>query len=125
VVDVLAPRGDCLEFAMIMKDRNCLVKEAAREKNSVEGRARDGSAGDSAPKVAAVEISAEITVEATVKEALPNALFKVELATGQAVQAHLSPELRIHVVRVLPGDRVRLELSPHDWGRGRIIARLR
>ncbi len=63
-----------------------------------------------------------IRVDATVKEALPNALFRVELATGQEVLAHPSEDLRFRVVRVLPGDRVVLEVSPFDWSRGRIVA---
>ncbi len=62
-------------------------------------------------------------VDATVKEALPNALFKLELKTGQTVHAHLAEELRLHVLRILPGDQVTLELSPYDLGRGRILRR--
>ena len=63
-------------------------------------------------------------VDGTVKEALPNALFKVELKTGQAVHAHVAEELRLHALRILPGDQVILEISPFDLGRGRIVRRI-
>jgi translation initiation factor IF-1 len=65
-----------------------------------------------------------IRAEATVKEALPNALFKVELPSGQKIVAHVSEPMRLHFVRILPGDRVSLEVSPHNLGRGRIVTRL-
>ncbi len=64
-----------------------------------------------------------IVVEGTVVEALPNAMFRVELDTGHRVLAHLSGRMRIHYIRVLLGDRVRVELSPYDLTRGRIIYR--
>jgi len=64
-----------------------------------------------------------IRVEATVMEALPNAVFKVELMTGREVLAHVSEGLRLHVPRILPGDKVTLEVSPYDLGRGRIVHR--
>ena len=64
-----------------------------------------------------------IRVEATVKEALPNAVFKVELATGRDVLAHVSERLRLSVLRILPGDMVTLEISPYDLSRGRIVER--
>ena len=67
--------------------------------------------------------TASTRVDATVKEALPNALFKLELKTGQTVHAHLAEELRLHVLRILPGDQVTLEISPYDLGRGRILRR--
>ena len=61
-----------------------------------------------------------IEVEAIVKEALPNATFKVELANGHQVLAHISGKLRINFIRILPGDRVTVELSPYDLSQGRI-----
>lgn len=80
-------------------------------------------------EAARVEVAGKVTsgttVEATVREALPNALFRVELTTGQDVIAHVSTELRATIVRVVPGDRVCLELSTYDWGRGRILKRIR
>jgi translation initiation factor IF-1 len=64
-----------------------------------------------------------IRVDGTVKEALPNAVYRVELEGGQRIQAHVSSELRLSVVRVLPGDRVTVEIAPRDFSRGRIVAR--
>jgi translation initiation factor IF-1 len=59
----------------------------------------------------------------TVIEAFPNAMFKVRLDTGHEVLAHISGKIRVHYIRILPGDRVLVELSPYDLTRGRIIYR--
>ncbi len=66
-----------------------------------------------------------IEVEGTVKESLPNAMFRVELPNGHLVLAHASGKIRMHFIRILPGDRVLVELSPYDLSRGRITYRLR
>jgi len=66
-----------------------------------------------------------VEVEATVIEPLPNAMFKVELENGHVVLAHISGKMRKHFIRILPGDRVRVELSPYDLSRGRIVYRLK
>ena len=66
-----------------------------------------------------------IEVEGTVTEALPNAVFRVELANGHMVLGHISGKMRMHFIRVLPGDRVRVELSPYDLTRGRVTFRFR
>ena len=66
-----------------------------------------------------------IEVEGTVVEALPNATFRVELANGHRVLAHISGKIRVHYIRVLPGDKVLVELSPYDLSRGRITYRLK
>jgi translation initiation factor IF-1 len=66
-----------------------------------------------------------VEVEATVVEPLPNAMFKVELENGHKVLAHISGKMRKHFIRILPGDRVRVELSPYDLTRGRIVYRLK
>ncbi len=66
-----------------------------------------------------------IEVEGTVVEALPNAMFRVELANGHMVLAHISGKIRVHYIRVLPGDRVLVQLSPYDLGRGRIVYRFK
>jgi translation initiation factor IF-1 len=66
-----------------------------------------------------------IEVEGVVTEALPNAMFRVELPNGHKVLAHISGRLRVHYIRVLPGDRVLIELSPYDLMRGRITYRLK
>ena len=64
-----------------------------------------------------------IKVEGVVKEALPNASFRVELENGHIVLAHLAGKIRMNFIRILPGDRVKLELSPYDLSRGRITFR--
>jgi translation initiation factor IF-1 len=64
-------------------------------------------------------------VEGKVTEALPNAMFRVELDSGHEVMAHISGRLRMHFIRILPGDRVRVALSPFDLSRGRITYRVR
>ncbi|HET9199894.1 MAG TPA: translation initiation factor IF-1 [Dehalococcoidia bacterium] len=66
-----------------------------------------------------------IEVEGTVKEPLPNAMFKVELPNGHEVLAHISGKIRLNYIKVLPGDRVLVELSPYDLTRGRITYRFR
>ena len=65
-----------------------------------------------------------IEIEGTVSEALPNAMFRVEIQEGHQVLAHLGGKLRKHYIRILPGDKVKLELSPYDLTRGRITFRL-
>jgi translation initiation factor IF-1 len=64
-----------------------------------------------------------IKVQATVLEALPNAMFNVELESGHKVLAHVSGKMRMHFIRILPGDKVTVEMSPYDLNRGRIILR--
>lgn len=64
-----------------------------------------------------------IRVEAVVKEALPNAVFRVELQNGHIVTAHVSGKMRMHFIRILPGDKVTVELSPYDLSKGRIVYR--
>lgn len=66
-----------------------------------------------------------IEVEGKVTEPLPNAMFRVELDGGHEILAHISGKLRLNFIRILPGDRVRVELSPYDLTRGRITYRLR
>ena len=66
-----------------------------------------------------------IEVEGTVLEPLPTAMFRVELSNGHQVLAHISGKIRLHYIRVLPGDKVIIELSPYDLGRGRITYRLK
>ena len=64
-----------------------------------------------------------IEVEGTVLETLPNTTFKVELTNGHEVLAHISGKLRMNYIKILPGDKVKLELSPYDLSRGRITWR--
>jgi translation initiation factor IF-1 len=64
-----------------------------------------------------------IVMEGTVLEPLPNAMFRVELENGHNVLAHISGKMRMHYIRILPGDRVQVELTPYDLQRGRITYR--
>ena len=66
-----------------------------------------------------------IEVEGKVVEPLPNTMFRVELANGHKVLAHISGKMRIHYIKILPGDKVLVELSPYDLSRGRITYRFR
>lgn len=66
-----------------------------------------------------------IEIEGKILEALPNAMFRVELVYGHQILAHISGKMRMHFIRLLPGDRVRVEMSPYDLGRGRITYRLK
>jgi translation initiation factor IF-1 len=80
-------------------------------------RPADGPRGDAIAKEDAIE------VEGTVMEPLPNAMFRVELENGHRVLAHVSGKMRMNFIRILPGDRVKVELSPYDLARGRITYR--
>jgi translation initiation factor IF-1 len=64
-------------------------------------------------------------VEGTVVEALPNAMFQVELENGHVVLAHVSGKMRMNFIRILPGDKVTMELTPYDLNRGRITYRFK
>lgn len=64
-----------------------------------------------------------VETEGTVVEALPNAMFRVQIENGHIVLAHVSGKMRMHFIRILPGDKVKLELSPYDLSRGRITFR--
>ncbi|TVP67174.1 MAG: translation initiation factor IF-1 [Nitriliruptor sp.] len=77
----------------------------------------------SRPGVGVAEKEESIQVEGTVTEALPNTQFRVELENGHNVLAHISGKMRMHYIRILPGDKVVVELSPYDLSRGRITYR--
>jgi len=66
-----------------------------------------------------------IEVEGTIVEPLPNAMFRVDLSNGHRVLAHISGKIRLHYIKILPGDRVLIELSPYDLSRGRITYRFK
>jgi translation initiation factor IF-1 len=78
-------------------------------------------------KKEAVSLSKEdvIEVEGVVTDALPNAMFKVELENGHEVLAHVSGKLRMNYIRIVPGDKVKLEMSPYDLSKGRITWRVK
>jgi translation initiation factor IF-1 len=67
----------------------------------------------------------KIELEGEVIEALPNALFKIHLESGQEIIGHLSGKMRIHYIKVVVGDRVKVQMTPYDLSKGRIIARLK
>jgi translation initiation factor IF-1 len=66
-----------------------------------------------------------IEIEGVIRESLPNAMFRVELDNGHKVLAHISGKIRKNFIKILPGDRVRVELSPYDLTRGRITYRIK
>ena len=66
-----------------------------------------------------------IEIDGTVEEALPNAMFRVELENGHKILAHISGKMRKFYIRILPGDKVRVELSPYDLSKGRITYRMK
>ena len=69
------------------------------------------------------QVTSSATLEGTVVEPLPNAMFRVQLENGHKVLAHISGKMRMHYIRILPGDRVQVELTPYDLSRGRITYR--
>ena len=66
-----------------------------------------------------------IELDGVVREVLPNTLFRVEVAGGRIVLCHLSGKMRIHFIKIMPGDKVKIEMTPHDKEKGRIVYRLR
>ena len=66
-----------------------------------------------------------IRVDGEVKEVLPNTMFRVELENGHEILAHISGKMRLHFIRILPGDTVTVEMSPYDLSKGRIVYRKR
>jgi translation initiation factor IF-1 len=90
---------------------------------SHEGRHPGGHAARIAEDMAKKD--GVIEIEGTIVEALPNAMFRVELSNGHKVLAHISGKMRQHYIRILPEDRVVVELSPYDLTRGRIVFRYR
>ncbi len=66
---------------------------------------------------------ASIELDGIIKEALPNAMFRVELENGHEIIAHISGKMRMHYIKILPGDKVKLEMSPYDLSKGRITYR--
>lgn len=94
------------------------VPAVGRPRSTVSGERSAGPRSDQVGKDV-------IEVEGTVSEALPNAMFKVELQNGHEVLAHISGKMRMNFIRVVPGDKVLVELSPYDLKRGRITRRVR
>ncbi len=88
-------------------------------------RTKRGGGGRAKKKAEPAKKEDAIEVEGTVVEPLPNAMFRVELDNGHRVLAHVSGKMRMHFIRILPGDRVKVELSPYDLTRGRITYRFK
>jgi translation initiation factor IF-1 len=84
---------------------------------------RDGKKGGFGHRSEIMAKEEAIEVEGKVIEPLPNAMFRVELENGHRVLAHISGKMRMHFIKILPGDRVTVELSPYDLTRGRIVYR--
>lgn len=103
-------RGKCRGVEFIRPDVQWVQFIESEQKSKIKG-------GGWMPKEEAIE------VEGTVMEALPNAMFRVELPNGHKVLAHVSGKIRINFIRILPGDKVTVELSPYDLTRGRITYR--
>jgi translation initiation factor IF-1 len=95
-------------------------RQPARENPSARRGAHDAIGGE---RALAKPKDDTILVEGTVVEPLPNAMFRVELENGHKVLAHISGKMRMHYIRILPGDRVQVELTPYDLSRGRITYR--
>jgi translation initiation factor IF-1 len=89
----------------------------ARHLNTAKNPSASGRSTTAKPKEDA------IVLEGTVIEPLPNAMFRVELDNGHKVLAHISGKMRMHYIRILPGDKVQVELTPYDLTRGRITYR--
>jgi translation initiation factor IF-1 len=102
--------------ATIMQDRARIPARSHHAGVFILG-SRHGTTEDMPKKEGAIEI------EGRVVEPLPNAMFRVELANGHKVLAHISGKMRQHYIRILPEDRVVVELSPYDLSRGRIVYR--
>ena len=91
-----------------------------RSRHRKRSRSRDAS-----PVVEESTKEESLRLEAVVREALPNAMFRVELDNGHSVLAHVSGKMRMHFIRILPGDKVSIEISPYDLTKGRIVYRSR
>ncbi len=101
-----------------MPDAKNVTKPGASGSRSGKGANKRGTqAGKPTKEV--------IELEGTVLETLPNALFKVELENGHVVLAHISGKMRMHYIRIIPGDRVALEMTPYDLSKARIVYRHR
>src|SRR5262249_21797125 len=114
--DCQAPAGEChrgTRRSYVSSDVGLGRFRAGPEPRRTEQR----SAEDMPKKEGAIEI------EGTVVESLPNAMFRVQLDNGHKVLAHISGKMRMHYIRILPDDRVVVELSPYDLTRGRIVYR--
>jgi translation initiation factor IF-1 len=104
------------------------VREQSREVHDPRERAGGSRANGRQPDALRIvedmpKKEGVIEIEGTVVEALPNAMFRVELSNGHKVLAHISGKMRQHYIRILPEDRVVVELSPYDLTRGRIVYR--
>ena len=112
----------------ILREKMRKQEEAQKNVVVMRGRWRSGAATKKTFTISLIAASALITLSANfskpmANEALPNAVFRVELDNGHQIIAHASGKMRMHFIRILPGDRVSIELSPYDLSRGRIVYR--
>jgi len=99
------------------------LKTPAQDRAKAGSRTRGFQIHHTGVSVLAKPKEDAIVLEGTVTEPLPNAMFRVELENGHKVLAHISGKMRMHYIRILPGDRVQVELTPYDLTRGRITYR--
>ena len=101
------------------------VVSFARAPATITARMRDGAGPNTAGEESVLPKPKEdaIVLEGTILESLPNAMFRVELDNGHKVLAHISGRMRMNYIRILPGDKVQVELTPYDLTRGRITYR--
>lgn len=111
-----------LELVSVRSQSGCGGHQAVDTKHAGGGVAKRG-AKNSTRKVEVMAKEGAIEVEGRIVEPLPNAMFRVELDNGHKVLAHISGKMRQHYIRILPEDRVVVELSPYDLTRGRIVYR--
>jgi translation initiation factor IF-1 len=117
-----------LDFSRVLTRALGEVREQSREVHVPRQRGGGSRANGRQPVVQRIvedmpKKEGVIEIEGTVVEALPNAMFRVELSNGHKVLAHISGKMRQHYIRILPEDRVVVELSPYDLTRGRIVYR--
>ena len=116
----------CLYIRARIARRRCPVHRTRRRNTVEEPQSRNRFRRQPEAQTLAEDMAKKdgvIEIEGSVNEALPNAMFRVELANGHIVLAHISGKMRQHYIRILPGDRVVVELSPYDLTRGRIVYR--
>lgn len=110
-----------------MPRTEAVESDLTRSTGHLAGGSRSGGSNEATSRQQIVEDMPKkegvIELEGTITEALPNAMFRVELSNGHKVLAHISGKMRQHYIRILPEDRVVVELSPYDLTRGRIVYR--
>lgn len=111
------------------KGAKCLLAQGKCADSIATRPCRSSAKGHSVPSIKETTLAKPkedaIVLEGTILESLPNAMFRVELENGHKVLAHISGKMRMHYIRILPGDKVQVELTPYDLTRGRITYRFK